>query len=185
MRSAPTIALASGRLFDLARLNVEDVTIEDIAQGLANTCRFGGQCRRFYSVAEHSVLSSAIVPREHAYAALMHDCAEALIGDIPTPLKEILPDYQRLEHQVEQALFARFKVPLRLHDEVQKLHNEVKRADLAMLVRELDTLFPGWQKDKWIHTLASPAPIALRFDDPVTARASFLATYHILKPQGA
>ena len=84
----PTILLASGNYFDMLDPEHSEFTIEDIAQGLSNCCRFAGQCREFYSVAQHSVIISKIVRPEHALAGLMHDAAEAYLPDLSGPIKK-------------------------------------------------------------------------------------------------
>jgi 5'-deoxynucleotidase YfbR-like HD superfamily hydrolase len=58
----------------------------DIARALANQCRFGGHSRVFYSVAQHCVIVSRVVEErggdvEAVFAALMHDAAEAYLGE--------------------------------------------------------------------------------------------------------
>jgi len=83
----------SGKKFDF---DSPVVDIYDIAHGLSLTCRFGGQVDHFYSVAQHSVLLSRFVFQYNyinntnycPLATLLHDSAEAYIGDIPTPLKQ-------------------------------------------------------------------------------------------------
>jgi len=72
---------------------LDEVYIEDIACGLANECRFGNQLVDFYSVAEHSVLLSYMVPRPLARWALIHDTPEAYMSDIPRPIKT-LPEFE-------------------------------------------------------------------------------------------
>lgn len=64
----------------------EDVSILDIAHHLSNICRFGGACSPFYSVAQHSVITSQLA-RKYPRLALMHDATEAYVGDIVRPLK--------------------------------------------------------------------------------------------------
>lgn len=58
------ISTHSGHKLHLLNPEAKQISIVDIAMGLSRICRFGGQCERFYSVAEHCVRASQIVPRK-------------------------------------------------------------------------------------------------------------------------
>lgn len=168
----PTILLASGNYFDFLEPEKSDFTIEDIATGLSNTCRFAGQCSRFYSVAQHSVIVSHYVPEALAFAGLMHDAAEAFIGDVTKPLKDILPDYRALEERVEAAVLGRFGLP-------QKMPTEVKEIDVVMLATEQGQLMRN--RDDWNYTRGRKAlNIAIPPMGPREAKAKFLARFAAL-----
>jgi hypothetical protein len=169
----PTILLHSGAHFDLLDPWNSEFTIEDIAHGLSNTCRYAGQCRKFYSVAEHSWHTSYIVPGPWKLAALMHDAAEAFIGDVTRPLKSLLPDYKRIERNVEDAIAIRFDI-------AGMDAPEVKSADLAMLAAEQAEIMPA-HADGWaVLGGVIPAPVNLFMWKPELAKVMFLDRYHQL-----
>jgi uncharacterized protein len=85
----------------------EDMNIVDVGHHLAQQSRFNGALDYFYSVAEHCVLGSYLVPQEHAFEFLMHDAAEAWLGDLIRPLKNFtgLGDYYKaIEANVERVV---------------------------------------------------------------------------------
>ena len=96
--------------FDLLDPNPRAVRFRDIAHALANSCRFNGHCDRFYSVAEHSIVMSRLVPPEMAEWALLHDATEAYVGDMVRPLKEVLPEFRRIEDGIAAVIAQRFKL---------------------------------------------------------------------------
>lgn len=80
----------SGLRVDPLDLSADDITIEDIAHHLSRICRFNGGVPSFYSVAEHSLRVAQKVDRRHAKWAMLHDAAEAYLGDITRPIKSRL-----------------------------------------------------------------------------------------------
>lgn len=123
------IALLSGAMFNYNKPEESNVTIEDIASAVSNVCRFSGHLPRFYSVAQHLVNASRIVPPEFAFTALMHDTAEAFTNDLPTPLKFALPIFKELEVKIESAMAEKFGFEY-------PYPAEVKLADTQMLLLE-------------------------------------------------
>lgn len=99
--------------------HLAEIEIEDIAHALALQCRYNGHCRTFYSVAQHSVLVSIEVERLLGYApgwrevamwGLCHDNSEAYIGDMISPLKYEMPEFQRVEALNLEAQIKRFNL---------------------------------------------------------------------------
>jgi hypothetical protein len=86
----------------------EDVNIIDIAHALSMKCRFGGHTKRFYSVAEHSILVSLFCDPPVALWGLLHDAAEAYSADVPSPLKASLAGWDDMEDRIMAAVAARF-----------------------------------------------------------------------------
>jgi hypothetical protein len=125
------IQTVSGKRVDLPIPKPEQIDINDIAYALAMKCRFNGQCKKFYSVAEHSVRVSCLLPNELALAGLLHDANEAYLPDIPRPVKELIPDYKRVENLMEEAINKKYGV---LTTEEDK--RIIKRADNVMLATE-------------------------------------------------
>lgn len=142
-----TIRLRSGRYLDLKNPRPESIAIEDIACGLSKICRFGGQIEQWFSVAEHSILCSSQASAdgrstECQLAVLMHDAAEAFVGDVVKPLKEMLTDFEEIEHRINLAIEKKFGIDYAAHRDV------IKEIDRAMLIAERKILC-GIDGVKW------------------------------------
>jgi 5'-deoxynucleotidase YfbR-like HD superfamily hydrolase len=116
----------------------EEISIEDIANSLSNICRFTGHCSKFYSVAEHSVRVSYLCSPENQLRALLHDSAEAFLGDISRPLKHSvgMETYRIYERQGLDAIMEHFELPF-------EEPAEVKDADNRLLITEQRDLLWG------------------------------------------
>ena len=103
---------------DPAGLTVDGIDIEALAHVLANTCRWGGRTRRFYSFAQRAVVASeeiesldGLAPEDRRRLALRALIAEARIawlGDAPTPAsaraaERARRDTGRIDRAVQQA----------------------------------------------------------------------------------
>jgi uncharacterized protein len=151
--SGPWVQTVSGKRFYLLDPRPEMITIEDIAHALGQLCRFTGHTRKFLSVAEHSVtVSHLLKPFGPAaeLAGLLHDAAEAYIGDVNNPLKvalrkggktgsENLSHLDEIEHRIKDVLAAKFGVDFQAWKEVGQV------ADLLALKHEAEHLCGGTQ----------------------------------------
>lgn len=91
-----------------------EIFLLDIAAGLAKECRYGGQCLRFYTVAEHSCLMDREAKRlgysvRERRAVLFHDASEGMgLRDIPRPIKGELTNYREIEDRIMRTVAKRF-----------------------------------------------------------------------------
>lgn len=173
MNLSPSILTATGNLFNFIDTSENVITIEDIAHALSHICRFTGHSKKFYSVAQHSVLVSHNVNKEYALQGLLHDAAESVLGDVSSPLKQLLPEYKVLEKRIEKLIYNQFGLP-------DTLHPSVKTADIRLLVteqRDLMTEFPdAWKSYKDVE----PLPQTITPVQPESARKLFLNRYYQL-----
>lgn len=132
----------NGHAFDPKAGKLSQVDIDDIAHALSNLCRYSGHCRKFYSVAEHSVLVSRIIRSMYPndlnsiWAGLLHDATEAYVGDVTTPLKVLLPKFMEVEDALALDIAKKFKIKWN-----KQTADRVKTADLIALSTEARLLF--------------------------------------------
>jgi hypothetical protein len=172
MTEAPSAAIQTftGRRIDPFDPDPEQIVIEDIAQALGNQCRFGGHCRQFYSVAQHSCLLADLIAAGGGDAhdrlwALLHDASEAYLVDLPHPLKhrsDFGSAFREFESVLQTAILARFGLspdpPAR-----------VKETDRALLAAEKQALTAsGW---RWPE-LEGVIPVAVTIEPWSPARST-------------
>jgi len=135
----------SGGIVDLDDVAGSDFRIEDVAHALGLLCRFNGHVDQFYSVAEHCVVMSRMMPEKVALHALLHDAAEAYVGDLITPIKRHAPGVHEIELALRNGLYEALELELPDADEVA----EIRRADLRMLVTERAQLYHRLPDRPW------------------------------------
>lgn len=165
--------MASGFTLDLENPCADGMPISDVARSLAYQPRWAGATREFYSVAEHSVMVSWLVPPAFALDGLCHDLDEAISGDIASCVKVLIgrDHLKKCLGPVKEALARRFGFRL---DGV-----EVKRADLVCMATELrDLLPPAWMD---FGHLPAPHPDKIVPLGPERAYMLFLERYEELK----
>lgn len=132
----PLIETGSGNVLNLLDPRPEAISIRDIADALSKLCRYTGHCPRHYSVAEHSLMVAIdtdilTTPPEVQLEALLHDAAEAYVGDVAAPLKTLLGDtYRAIEARVDSAIRFRFGLPAAMSKEVHVADMRVALAEM-------------------------------------------------------
>lgn len=154
----------------------EDVVLEDIGHALSMICRYGGHTRRFYSVAEHTVAVSKWVEAQGAHPmavqrALLHDAAEAYVGDMVRPLKLSMPAYRDVENRVLGVIGLRFGVGV-----LPKLDDLTIEADERILMDERERFLPK-PRDPWWQDVQGLEPLGvyLHGHEPAQAERAWLS----------
>jgi hypothetical protein len=170
--NAPWLCTSSGHPYWPTCPRPDDVNIHDIARHLSMLCRWTGACKNFYSVAEHSVYVSRLVPREHALTALLHDAPEYVLNDVNKPTKISLPDYQELEDlNWREAIAPAFGLPLEIPECVHVADRMVGRAEQLQIM----PVMPG--HDRCYNGTKDGANITIHCWPPRLAERLFLERY--------
>lgn len=145
MVTADYVGTFSGKRIDLLNTDPDHIEIVDVAVGLSQQCRYAGQVWPFYSVAEHSVLVSLMMPPKEQYnrfkdldfKALLHDAPEFILGDVIRPVKRRIANYDVLESRVMSAICKRYDFEISKDEWIQ-----IKKADDAITIAEREKLMP-------------------------------------------
>lgn len=120
-------------MFNFEICDLDSITIEDIAGALSKLPRFNGQTRHTYTVAEHSVAVAARLNKRIALEGLLHDAAEAYVGDMTGPLQMVVPGFKVICRRVELAIQQKFGLVYAGNDRYavaeadrEELHNEMR-----------------------------------------------------------
>ena len=122
-----TIRTWSGKMLNILNPNLDHICIEDIAVALARIPRWAGHTKTKFSVAKHSIecvekLKKLYPDKIHLIIeTLLHDASEAYLMDIPTPIKNHLPDYKIIEHNLMCKIAEKFGFNYPLSDEVKEI----------------------------------------------------------------
>lgn len=121
----------TGLKFSLTDPKPEMITIEDIAAGLAHKGHYSGLTPKYFSIAEHCLLTERLFANtgdledyELRLIALLHDASEAYIGDIIRPLKDLVPEFRNIENKIHEAIFKKFDLPIERLSEIKEFDNQ-------------------------------------------------------------
>ena len=151
------IALQSGRTFDYLSPTRTPLQIEDIAVSLSRQVRYVGHTTHAYTVAHHCCLVSDRVSKDNALWGLLHDAAEAVIGDIPKPFKSMMPAITQYERMYLRCIAKWYDLPWPMPAEVKAADEEVywlertsvSRNEAVTMPDGIERLFiDPWNEDK-------------------------------------
>ena len=145
------IQTRSGVAFDLLNPRPEDIRVSDIAWSLARICRYNGHTLQHYSVAQHCVEVSRALARDGApqhllFAGLIHDAAEAYVGDLTAPLKWASPALAEAHRAVERPIRDAICARMDAHPGGLE-HAWVKEYDARILLDESEIVLGPKPKD--------------------------------------
>lgn len=126
----------TGKTFFAFDIHEEQIDIRDIAHALSFQCRFAGHSSVFYPIAQHCVYASWLVEEIFNLEALMHDSSETYLCDFPTPIKEQLPSYKKIENNTMLAIANKYNF-------VYPEPFQVKEIDKQLFYWECFHLFPS------------------------------------------
>lgn len=179
MNIAQSILTHGGVYVDPINPDIRTIHISDIAHSLSQLCRFGGHTRLFYSVAQHCVLVSQLVPQKYRLHALLHDAAEAYYGDMVQPLKYLPLNGSYRDHQdmMQARIFEKFGLGMLPDDDCREA---IHRADLVMLATERrDLMIPESTPWPVLHGIEARA-MTISPMMPQQAESAFLQRYKAL-----
>jgi 5'-deoxynucleotidase YfbR-like HD superfamily hydrolase len=162
MRKGGWLAQSSGKRFYPLDPRPEDVDIKDIALGLSRICRFNGQTKKTYTVADHCInvqqyLCLCGASTKTQLDGLLHDAAECYTCDIPKPLKIHLIGYAEIEKAVQSVIYKALNLtePLPLEKDL------IKYADNYLLAVEANQFMIV--TDDWDLVEIPPGEVAYKY----------------------
>jgi len=162
----------SGRRVNPLNIRKSDISIKDIAHALSLICRYGGHSKVFYSVAEHSIRVSYVIDPEYKLAALLHDSAEAYLGDIIRPLKHNFPEIIEAERRALHTIFLKYGIKIDTEGE-----EAIKRIDNILCATEARDLMS--HVELW-GGLPQPLSGKIKpYPDSEVAEVSFLYLFEV------
>lgn len=175
-----SIGLSNGDFFDFRDPKGHAFDIDCIAHALSNICRYTGHIRKFYSVAEHCVLVSRLVPAKYALEGLMHDASEAYVSDMASPLKAMLPGYRKIEESVQEALAAFYGLKYPFPPEIHLADKQMYQIERKTIANNVEDKL--WYTDnKFFDTPIEIFPTGMT---PKNAKMFFLSRFNELTKNG-
>lgn len=178
------VCTCSGKKVYFLDLHQDMICIEDIAHSLSRICRFNGHSSKFYSIAEHSLMTALMVEDRLKIYALLHDAGEAYLSDVSRPLKLIINHcgddiYNKIEKDILHVINAKFGFSSLSEEDKYK----IKLADNTALYVESHYFFSPEMLTGWMYgDMLNPIPSFLKIEDQVKdmdrVKFEFLTRYY-------
>jgi uncharacterized protein len=175
MRKGDWVPIYTGGKFYPLDPRPEEIDIHDIAHHLARLCRFNGAGQTFYCVAQHCSIVSQEVSAPNKLWGLLHDAAEAYIGDMVSPIKN-LPEFA-FYREMEKSIMAAVVIAFGLQPDT--MPEEVACADLVARRTEARDL--GLFSPEWAISDVEPFNFSITPLNPCQSEILFLNCFHQLK----
>lgn len=175
-RNGDWIQTYTGKRFWPLDPRSEDIDIVDIGHALAFTCRYAGHSNFYYSVAQHSVLVSENVSKENTLWGLLHDSAEAYIGDFPSPIKQYFPSVKQVENNILRVIIKKCGLKWPEPEEVKRIDSAILASEMKVLMKSPITPWRLPERPLDIEIQEEPIPMSC---------AVFLATFQKLHMKNA
>lgn len=162
--------------------------IDDIAHALSQVCRYNGHLFDFYSVAQHSLLVEAYSTRamlkenpnieegslrKFRLQALLHDAAETYLPDMPSPVKQFLPDFKVLEKKVMAQIFRCFNIPENIHAIIKEVDRDIRILEMRYM--------QSWKEGKETADLDALGENQIYAVPPHKSKELFLDRYYEIR----
>jgi hypothetical protein len=158
------------------------LAIYDIAHRLSLCCRWSGSVPYHYSVAQHCVIASKhLTLKFNQLLLLLHDAAEAFIGDLSRPVKitRDLKGYRNLEHKLQKAILKQF-IPDEALKTLSLRMDTIKSVDLSLCAAEGLHFFGLVPPDLAALGVLPLKDVTIEPITPAQAEADFLDRYFAL-----
>ena len=131
----------SGLTVDFDNISRNSISIKDVAHALSITCRWNGHTKKFYSVAEHSILAAThAINNNESYLdslfILLHDASEAYVSDVASPIKKFFPTYMDMEEKIQVVIAEKFDLPYPMPKQITEMDYKVLATEKRDLLGE-------------------------------------------------
>lgn len=166
----------TGQYVNLVDPDPDTISIIDIAHALSQINCYGGQTRRFYSVAQHSILASQMAPLKYRLQVLLHAAPIAYLGELDPEVKALptMQGYRDMEDVLRGRIFYRFGMDMLQTAEFKECAHYARQ---IMRATERRDLMPPdsapWPELDGIH----PRPAVITPWNSLNAETNFLSRF--------